>query len=360
MGEPTKGDGVDDTRWARARAQTQRFLPVMALAVVAVLAAACETNLPQSTTVIEGSHNATLWVPYRMVFILAAIVFVAVMALTVIFSITYRERPGRTARQFHGNTRLEIVWTLIPIIIVTMISVPTVNAIVAEAQPIAANALRVDAIGHQWWFEFVYLDEKVTTANELHIPEGREVAFNLKSVDVIHSFWVPQLAGKTDMVPGHVNDIKFTALRARPEPYLGQCAEFCGTSHANMRFRVFVHTEADFAAWLKSAAANGANPASALEKQGQEIFMRSACIGCHTVQGSAAAGKVGPDLTHVGSRTTIGSGILVNTPETLEKWIANSADVKPDSKMPPMAKSAGGALSKEEVTAVAAYLSGLK
>jgi cytochrome c oxidase subunit 2 len=162
------------------------------------------------------------------------------------------------------------------------------------------------------------------------------------------------------MVPGHLNDIKFTALRARAEPYLGQCAEFCGTSHANMRFRVYVHTPADFAVWVKNAQANAGSPASALEKQGQEIFMRSACIGCHTVQGSASAGKVGPDLTHVGARTTIGAGMMENTPENLERWIANSADAKPGSKMPAMLKSAGGALGADEIKAIAAYLSGLK
>ena len=350
-----------ETRWARVRARSRQLFPILALLAVAALAAGCgELNLPMSTTVIEGSHNATLWGPYRLIFILAAIVFVATMALTAILSIMYRERPGRPARQIHGNNRLEVIWTLIPIVIVALIAVPTVNAIVAEAKPIDANALHVEAIGHQWWFEFVYPAEKITTANELHIPEGREVAFNLRSVDVIHSFWVPQLAGKTDMVPGHVNDIKFTALRARPEPYLGQCAEFCGTSHANMRFRVYVHTPADFEAWVRSAKADAASPASALEKQGQEIFMRSACIGCHTVQGSAAAGKIGPDLTHIGARTTIGSGIIENTQQNLEQWIANSADIKPSSKMPPMLKSAGGALGAEEIKAVAAYLSGLK
>ena len=327
---------------------------------MATLAACGPLDLPQSTTVIAGSHNAILWVPYNLVFILAAIVFVATMALTAILSIMYRERPGRPARQIHGNNRLEVIWTLIPIVIVSLIAVPTVNAIVADAKPVDANALHVEAIGHQWWFEFNYPAEKITTANELHIPEGREVAFAIRSVDVIHAFWVPQLAGKIDMMPGHLNDIKFTALKARPEPYLGQCAEFCGISHANMRFRVYVHTPADYETWVKSAQANASTPASALEKQGQEIFMRSACIGCHTIQGSAAAGKLGPDLTHVGARTTIAAGIVTNTPEELQKWISNSANLKPGSKMPPMLKSAGGALAPEEIQAIVAYLSGLK
>ena len=191
------------------------------------------------------------------------------------------------------------------VIIIAIIAVPTVNAIVDESKPPAADAVNVQAIGHQWWFEFQYPDLGITTANELHVPVDKPVHFELRSADVIHSFWVPQIAGKVDMVPGHTNFLTFTATAARPEPYLGQCAELCGFSHANMRFRVFVDTQSDFDSWSKNATAKAVTPVSPLAKQGQEIFNRSACIGCHTVNGTAAAGKTAPDLSHVGARTTI-------------------------------------------------------
>ena len=204
------------------------------------------------------------------------------------------------------------------------------------------------------------LFRSITTANELHVPVDRPVHFELRSADVIHSFWVPQIAGKVDMVPGHTNFLTFTATAARPEPYLGQCAELCGFSHANMRFRVFVDTQSDFDSWSKNATAKAVTPVSPLAKQGQEIFNRSACIGCHTVNGTAAAGKTAPDLSHVGARTTIAAGTIANNEANLTRWIHNSADVKPGSLMPPMAKSAGGALSDDEIKAVAAYLLELK
>lgn len=313
-----------------------------------------------STAVISGSDNAAIWGPYTLIMWLAGIVFVAVMALTAGFTLMFRERPGRTAQQIHGNTRLEVIWTMIPVAIVVAMAVPTISTIQTQAQPAPADALKVVAIGHQWWFEFQYPDLGISTANELRIPEGKAVQFELRSVDVIHSFWVPQIAGKVDMVPGHTNFLIFSGNTARPEPYLGQCAELCGFSHANMRFRVFVDTPADFDTWATHAAGKGATPVSPLAKQGQEVFNRSACIGCHTVNGSVAQGKTGPDLTHVGARTTIAAGTLANNEENLVKWIHNSADVKPGSLMPPMGKSAGGALSDEEIKAVAAYLLELK
>ena len=340
-------------------------MPPLALLALAALVAGCATDLPQSTTVIAGSHNQILWGSYTVIFWLAGIVFVVMMLLTLFISIRFRERPGVAAQQFHGNTRLEVLWTLIPVAIVVVMAVPTVRAIQSDAAAPPADAIKVVAIGHQWWFEFVYPDingTKITTANELHIPEGRHVKFEVRSNDVIHAFWVPQLAGKVDMMPGHVNDIGFSALpgKARPEPYLGQCAELCGLSHAHMRFRVYVHTAADFDAWVRANAADAARPTEPTTVRGAEIFGRSACIGCHTVKGTTAAGLVGPNLTHIGSRATLGSGTMANTAQNLEQWIANSADFKPGSKMPPMAQSHGGALTDDEIKAVAAYLLALK
>jgi cytochrome c oxidase subunit 2 len=344
-------------------------VPLIALLLLTVVVAGCATDIqgptPQSTTVIAGSYNQILWVPYTIIFWLAGIVFVVIMVLTLYISIRFRERPGVAASQFHGNTRLEILWTLIPVAIVVIMAVPTVQAIQATAAPPPADAIKVTAIGHQWWFEFVYADlngKTLTTANELHIPEGKFVQFEVRSQDVIHAFWVPQLAGKVDMVPGHVNEIGFMALpgKARTEPYLGQCAELCGLSHARMRFRVYVDTAAGFNAWVAANSADAAKPTDTAATKGAEVFARSACIGCHTIKGTAAAGLVGPNLTHVGSRSTIAAGTLENTAENLQMWISNSADVKTGSKMPAMAQSHGGALTDEEIKAVAAYLLTLK
>jgi cytochrome c oxidase subunit 2 len=322
------------------------------------LLAACQTDTPMSTTEIAGSHNEELWKPYRLIFWLAGIVFVVMMIVTLVISLMFRERPGREAQQIHGNTRLEVIWTLIPVAIVAVMAVPTVASIQAEAKAPPADALKVIAIGHQWWFEFRYPDLNITTANELHIPEGKPVAFEIRSNDVIHSFWVPQLAGKIDMMPGHVNGIHFTGTKASQEPYLGQCVELCGLSHANMRFRVFVDTPQDFDTWARKerTGAGSVTPSDALARQGREVFLRSACIGCHTVDGTDAAGIAGPNLSHIGSRSTIAAGTLANNEQNLIKWINDSSDVKPGSKMPPMGAAAGGALSEEEIRAIAAYL----
>ncbi|MBX7110912.1 MAG: cytochrome c oxidase subunit II [Dehalococcoidia bacterium] len=326
------------------------------------LLVACDA--PQSTTEIAGNNNDKLWEPYRVVLVLAAIVFVLVLVLTLGFSIWFRERPGRPARQIHGNTRLEVIWTLIPVAIVAMIAIPTFDALFKIDKDPPADAMKIEAIGHQWWFEFRYLDDKgetvLTTANELHLPEGKPVTIALRSVDVIHSFWVPAISGKVDMIPGHDNNISFTATKARPEPYLGQCAELCGLSHANMRFRVFVQAPADFDNWMSDQKKDSTSATGDLASEGEQLFAQSACIGCHTVRGTSAQGKVGPDLTHVGSRTTVAAGTLENNAQNLARWIRNSADVKPGSKMPPQGASAGGTLTDDQIAAIAAYLLSLR
>ncbi|MGE0229159.1 MAG: cytochrome c oxidase subunit II [Dehalococcoidia bacterium] len=338
------------------------MLPLVALVLLISLLAGC--GAPQSTTEIAGDYNDAVWGPYQMVLILAAIVFVVVLVLTLGFSIWFRERPGRVAQQIHGNTRLEVIWTLIPVAIVALIAVPTFDALFKISDDPPADALHVEAIGHQWWFEFRYLDDNgetiLTTANELHLPEGRAVAVALRTEDVIHSFWVPAIAGKVDMVPGHDNNIAFTPTKARPEPYLGQCAELCGLSHANMRFRVFVHAPQEFESWFEDQQQEAVTPTGDLAAQGEELFLQSACIGCHTVRGTSAQGVIGPDLTHVGSRTTIASGVLENNAENLQRWIHNSEDVKPGSKMPPQGASAGGTLTDDQIEAISAYLLSLR
>ena len=288
---------------------------------------------------------------YDLIIVLAGIVMVGVFTLTLAFSFVFRERPGREAQAIHGNPRLEVFWTLIPVIIVVAIAVPTFQVIVDTTGDAPDNSLELVATGNQWWFEFEYPGLGVVTANELHLPVNQSVNVELRSNDVIHSFWVPQLTGKTDMVPGHDNRLWFT-----PEEegvYLAQCAEFCGTSHANMRFRVFVQSQADFDAWVEAQIADRIAPEGDLAVAGEAIAT-TICAACHTIRGTNAAAQIGPDLTHVGSRTTIASGMLENNTENLRAWLADPPAEKPGSKMPNLN------LTPEQLEQLVAYLQGLQ
>jgi cytochrome c oxidase subunit 2 len=278
------------------------------------------------------------------------------MAVSLWFALGFRENGRRHARQFHGNARLEVLWTIIPVVIVIIIAVPTFDRIFAIAEDPPADALDVVVVGHQFWFEFQYPEEGFVTANEIHIPVDRAASFKLRSNDVIHSFWVPQLFGKVDVVPGHENHVWFTPDTAREEAYLGQCYELCGLSHANMRFRVFVDTQQQYDAWVQRMKSGRAAPTGDAQA-GEQVFLRQACIGCHTIDGTTAAGKVGPNLTHVGGRTTIAAGVLANTPENLTRWIRNSSSVKPGSLMP---EQTHALLNDQDLQAIVTYLQSLK
>ncbi|MGE3960794.1 MAG: cytochrome c oxidase subunit II [Dehalococcoidia bacterium] len=291
---------------------------------------------------------------YVLVFWLAGAVFVGVLALTLAFSLMFREQEGAEAVQTHGNSRLEILWTFIPVVIVVVMAVPTFDAIVQIEGDPPADALEVTATGHQWWFEFEYAEEGIVTATDLHVVEGRPVHVRLVSDDVIHSFWVPRLMGKKDMMPGHVNEIWFTPSEAGV--YLGQCAEFCGLSHAKMRFRVIVHSAEDYDAWVASIQSGPTlGSDDELVQRGQEVFSNPAsqCIACHTVE-TISAGAIGPNLTHIGARSTLAGGWLDNTPEEMAAWIADPASVKPGSLMPDTG------LSDEDIQAVVAFLQSLQ
>ena len=358
-----------------------RRLPLAAAVLLAgLLLAACSD--PLSTIDPKSDATQTVQNVYVIVFWLAAVVFVGVLGATLILSIWFRERPGRVASQFHGNTRLEIVWTLLPVVILVAIFIPTATSIVdLEPDPddLPPETVHVEAIGHQWWFEFRYPDLGIVTANEMHVPVDRPVYVTLRSGDVIHSFWIPQLVGKVDMVPGRENAVIFTPNEARGEAYLGQCVEFCGTSHANMRFRVFVDTEADFDAWVQAQLA----PPVAVEtlseqaREGAALFQNpilalgvTPCVGCHTVKGTPAVGLIGPDLTHVASRSTLFAGIRDGfagsedpgrVQRELERWISDPDDIKPGVTVRENGMPAWGEhLTGEQIAALAAYLRELR
>jgi len=291
--------------------------------------------------------------------LICAAVFLIVAGLLAYTIFKFRRRPGDDAAeppQVYGSNQIEIAWTVIPILIVfilTMVTARVVSAVQNKAFP--ANAIHATVIGHQWWWELRYPELGIVTANELHVPvssggEKLPTVLTLQSIDVIHSFWVPQLAGKTDVIPNRDNHMWIDPRE--PGVYFGNCAEYCGTQHANMLIRVVVQPKAEFEEWV----ANQKRPAviDPAVAKGRTTFESVACVNCHTIHGTAAAGLFGPDLTHLMSRRVIASGALTNTPGHLRAWIHNPDESKPGSLMPAMQ------LSDIDVDQIVSYLETLK
>jgi cytochrome c oxidase subunit 2 len=294
-------------------------------------------------------------------FVLAvtAAIFVIVASLLVYCVVRFAkpaDDDGREPPQVYGSNQIELAWTVIPILISLVLFMATAR-VIASVQKAAhpAGAIQVVAIGHQFWWEYRYPDLKVVTANELHVPVSdpahpTPTFISLLSADTDHSFWVPRLAGKTDLIPNHPNtmwiDPQQTGL------YLGQCAQYCGTQHAKMLLRVYVQPREEFDRWIEEQSQPA--QASAAVSEGQHIFQTTACINCHAVNGTVGDGRFGPDLTHLMSRETIASGAAPNTPENLRLWIQNPDAIKPGSKMPAMG------LSDPELDALTAYLATLR
>jgi cytochrome c oxidase subunit 2 len=220
------------------------------------------------------------------------------------------------------------------------------------AEPDHPADITVQVTGHQWWWEISYPNDGVVTANEIHIPVGKAVEIELTSDDVIHSFWVPNLTSKRDLIPGQTNTLWFQADSAGI--YRGECAEFCGTEHALMAFLVIAQPLDEYGAWLHNQQASSVQPADSLIEQGQQAFLGSACVYCHTINGTAASGKVGPDLTHLASRQTLAAGTLDNTTGNLAGWILNPQALKPGNHMP------ATRLDSDDLQALLAYLESLK
>ena len=269
-----------------------------------------------------------------------------------------------------GHLGLEIGWTVGAAIIVVLITIPTIRTVFRTQAEASADALVVEVIGHQWWWEFRYPQQGVVTANELHLPVGREVDLQMWSADVIHSFWVPRLGGKRDLNPlvrepdgsPTINRLTFTVTEAGI--YMGQCAEFCGSAHGLMGMRVVAQSEAEFDGWVQSMVAPVDPDSGSVAAHGRDVFMQGTCIACHTIEGTNARGALGPSLTRLGSRTTLGAGLLERTSGNLIEWIRDPAQFKPGVKMPGVAKEGGGfpptGLTEEQIEAVAAYLAGLE
>jgi cytochrome c oxidase subunit 2 len=291
------------------------------------------------------------------------IIFVIVAGLLLYALIRFRQRPGDSDRepaQIYGSNQIELSWTVIPILIVVMLFLSTTRIILGtQSIPKPASAMDVTVIGHQYWWEYRYPKLGVVTANELHVPVSDRSSptptyLTMSSVDVAHSFWVPRLAGKTDVIPNRVNTMWLDPQQAGL--FLGQCAQFCGVQHAKMLIRVYAQSPADFAAWIdqQKQPAVQSFPGNQAAAEGQAVFMHNACINCHAVSGTAATGRFGPDLTHLASRATIGSGIVENTPANLRKWIDDPSSFKPGCLMPSMH------LNDRDLDAITAYLTELR
>jgi len=293
------------------------------------------------------------------IFEITGFIFLVVFSLLLYAVIKFRAKAGDTAHeppQVYGSTQIELAWTVIPILMVVVLFVACARVIHAiQDAPKPAAAVDVIAVGHQFWWEFRYPSLGVVTANELHIPlsgtaHPTPTFLRLLSADTDHSFWIPQLAGKTDLIPNRVNELWLDPRE--PGIYLGQCAQYCGTQHAKMLLRVSVDTPEAFAAWI-SAQKQPAHQDDTVTA-GRRVFETTACINCHAVAGTPANGRFGPDLTHLMSRVTLASGAADNTRENLRLWIQNPDALKPGSLMPAMR------LSDSELDALVNYLETLR
>jgi cytochrome c oxidase subunit 2 len=424
----------------------RRCAAALTAALALALAACNAKEYPNSIFERHTEFNREVLSLWHSLFFWAAIVFVLVEVGLIWVIWRYRRREGQPApKHVHGNTTLEITWTAIPAVILVFIAVPTVRAIFRTQAKSVPSALQVEVIGHQWWWEFRYPEYGVVTANELYLPIGRTVNFKLTTADVLHSFWIPRLGGKRDLISNHVNYLWFTPDSIDVNAWNGSCNEYCGESHANMRFRAFTVTPAEFDGWIahmKSPAVFGAvaaapvatlpaapgvkpmtpgatgGPAAAqasgpttpqgapvtevsytgypLDKmpayavpnspvpsnlawndglvgdatRGQQIYSRSACIGCHLIAGNPmSVGVIGPALTHVGSRLTIAAGLFPNDAKHLARWIKNSREMKPGVIMPTLGKgeydpilktTVTSGLTDQEIADIVAYLQALK
>lgn len=421
---------------------SRRRLAALGLPVVLLFCAACSTQgYPNTTFERSTEFNTAVDKLWDLLLLLGTVVFVLVEAWLIYTIVRYRRRGDARPEQVHGNTTLEIAWTVLPALILALIAVPTVRTIFETQGRAKAGALQVEVIGHQWWWEFRYPELGIVTANELYLPTGRTVNFALKTKDVLHSFWIPRLGGKRDLITNRTNYLWFTPDSAFAVN--GQCAEYCGASHADMRFRVFTVSPEQFDRWAahqKTAAAGapasqtpaaaaasapvtarvataqmatasigagaqvagpGTSPAAPAwngpgelpdysvpktpippglampaglvgnAERGRGIYSINSCIGCHTITGNPSSiGVIGPNLTHIGTRATLGAGLYRNDAPHLFAWIKNARAMKPNVLMPslgtgqydPVMKTTAkaGSLNDQQIADIVAYLLSLK
>jgi len=356
------GETMREADW---RAVVSRVAGVLVLLAGILLAAGlCVANTPTNhpvPSIFEPHSTPAESIRHLSYFVLGitGLIFLVVFSLLSYAIVKFRNRVADSKRepaQVYGSTQIELAWTVIPILIVVVLFLATARVIHAiQDAPKPARRVEVTAIGHQFWWEFRYPGLGIVTANELHVPvsdpaQPTPTFLKLLSADTDHSFWIPQLAGKTDLIPNRVNetwlDPQETGL------FLGQCAQYCGTQHAKMLLRVYVDSTEDFNAWVRGQQ----QPSNYDEKEaaGRRVFESTACLNCHAIAGTNGTGRFGPDLTHLMSRRTIAAGAAENTPENLRLWIQNPDAIKTGSLMPAMK------LSDTELDALVRYLETLR
>jgi cytochrome c oxidase subunit II len=305
---------------------------------------------------VQASSIHALWV---LILSVCTAVFIAVLAALLIAVVRGSRRrseehstppPERTLTRYVGVAVGVTAVTLIALLVASVWTGRTVASLQAS------SAISIAVTGHQWWWEVQYEDavpsQRVLTANEIHIPTNRPVVLKVTSRDVIHSFWVPNLQGKRDLIPGYTTALWMQASRAGV--FRGQCAEFCGMQHAHMAFDIVVESDEEFARWLDVMRQPGRDPPDATGRKGREVFMQARCAACHAIRGSDAAAQTAPDLTHIASRSTLGAGTLPNTADNLADWIRDPQRVKPGNQMPP------NLLAADDLQALVAYMETLR
>lgn len=371
------------------RGKKRWMLPIIGIALCSLLFSACGGNgsILDTAGPVADRERVLFWV----ILGIATFIFVGVEGALIYSIVRFRERPGMpNPRQLHGNLTVEIIWTVIPALVLFVVLGFTIQTLFAVAAQPAGNAVQVEAIGHQWWWEFYYPDYKITTADSLVVPTGQTIHVELFSNNVIHSFWVPQLTGKTDVVPGHDNTKWFQA--DKEGTYAGMCTEYCGDQHAHMNFEVVAKNSSDFNTWVTKQQQDGLAPAAgSAADNGQKIYLQQ-CYVCHGIKGSgdskfasryydpkvycdsvgnnvdANACKVGPNLTHFGARGLIAGGVLTNNTDAcgpdqtpaqllqnchLAQWLNDPQGIKPGNDMNI------GQLTPQQISDLVAYLESL-
>ena len=327
-----------------------KFIPLIFLS-------ACIENAPLDSLSPEGPYARSIDELFWITFWIAVGVFVIVQGALLLSVFVFKEKPeSPEPKQIHGNTKLEILWTVIPVLILAAIAVPTVQTIFDLARE-PEDALKVEVIGHQWWFEYKYPDYGITTANVLVIPADKPVRLEMWSNDVLHNYWVPKLNGKRYLVPGQTTYLNLHA--DSPDEFWAQCGEYCGLSHSKMRGRVLSLSQKDFDIWVANEQKNAtafSNEDLSLAAEGQQVYLNAGCTQCHVVNGvwDVQGDRIAPNLTHFAVRNVFAGAALENNRENLTRWLANPAEVKPGTFMPNLE------LTESEINALIAYLETLK
>lgn len=353
-----RSDAIDERFCAVATRLELTRTAVLAVALLISIAMR-SADVAQSVLSPAGAQASSIHQLWLLMFWTTTVVGVVVFAF-IAFAIV-RSARRRTVDPFRATSERSLtrsVWaaTGVSVLILVMLLVASIWVGRGVEHLEAASALTIKIVGHQWWWEIEYEDavpsQRVLTANEIHIPVGRPVVVKVTSRDVIHSFWVPNLQGKRDLIPGYTTAIWLQA--DRPGVFRGQCAEFCGLQHAHMALDIVAESGPDFDRWLDGMRKPAPAPRTDEQRRGHAVFMSRRCAGCHAINGAEAFGQVGPDLTHIGSRRTIGAGTLPNTREHMNQWVTDPQAIKPGNQMPP------NPLSDEDTRALLAYLEFLK